>query len=224
MESPDYYEFLQISASAEPETIHRVYRFLAARFHPDNPETGDHEKFFLLTQAYAVLSSTERRAEYDAKRKETVPPEPLSSTIDFMDNLKGELNRRLAMLSVLYFQRRANPYSPNLSFLEIEERLGFPREFLEFTAWYLRSKGYVTRSDSSDFSLTAEGVDFVETQRANIPVLNKLLTKASGFFSRVEHSNTLPDQSSSAIPASPTPTNHDKKEFPRNEDSQTGEH
>ena len=65
MEIPDYYEFLQISANAEPETIHRVYRFLAARFHPDNPETGDHEKFFLLTQAYAVLSSTERRAEYD---------------------------------------------------------------------------------------------------------------------------------------------------------------
>jgi hypothetical protein len=80
----------------------------------------------LLTQAYAVLSSPERRAEYEASRNsETVPPEPISSTIDFMDNLKGELNRRLAMLAVLYFQRRANPYSPELSFLEIEERLGF---------------------------------------------------------------------------------------------------
>jgi curved DNA-binding protein CbpA len=213
MEIPDYYEFLQISANAEPETIHRVYRFLAARFHPDNPETGDDEKFFLLTRAYAVLSSPERRAEYDAKRKnDAVSEAPLSSTIDFMDNVRGELNRRLAMLSVLYFQRRANPYSPEVSFLEIEARLGFPREYLEFTVWYLRSKGYITRSDNWDFTLTAEGVDFVETQRVNIPVLNKLLTTGSGFFSRVERqSSTIPGQSSHAIPASSNPTNDDKK-------------
>ena len=176
MELLDYYEFLQISANAEPDTIHRVYRFLAARFHPDNPETGDEEKFFLLTQAYAVLSVSERRAEYDATRKNAAASTvPLSSTIDFMDNVKGELNRRLAILSILYFQRRSNPYSPELSSLDIEQRLGFPREYLEFTAWYLRSKGCVTRSDNSDFALTAEGVDFVESQRVNIPVLNKLL-------------------------------------------------
>ena len=28
----DYYEYLQISPKAEPATIHRVYRFMAARF------------------------------------------------------------------------------------------------------------------------------------------------------------------------------------------------
>ena len=37
----DYYEFLQISPHADYETIHRVYRYLASRFHPDNPDTGD---------------------------------------------------------------------------------------------------------------------------------------------------------------------------------------
>ena len=192
MEVPDYYEFLQINAKAEPDTIHRIYRFLAARFHPDNPETGDDEKFYLLTQAYSILSSPERRAEYDAKRKnEAASPEPLSSTIDFMDSIKGELNRRLAMLSVLYFQRRSNPYSPELSFLDIEARLGFPREYLEFTAWYLRSKGYITRSDNSDLALTAEGVDFVETQRVTMPVLNKLLSTDS-LSSRVDRQPTVP--------------------------------
>src|SRR5215470_4728799 len=96
MASPDYYEFLQINENAEPDTIHRVYRFLAARFHPDNPETGDHEKFFLLTQAYSVLSRPARRAEYDAKRRnETAPAEPLSSTIDFLDKAKGELKPQI---------------------------------------------------------------------------------------------------------------------------------
>ena len=215
MEIPDYYAFLQISANAEPETIHRVYRFLAARFHPDNPETGDDEKFFFLTQAYAVLSSPERRAEYDAMRKkETVAPEPLSSTIDFMDNAKGELNRRLAVLSVLYFQRRANPYSPEVSFLEIEKRLGFPREYLEFTAWYLRSKGYVTRSDNSDFTLTAEGVDFVETQRTNIPILNKLLTTGAG-LARDGSGTTRASKDAPSITA-----NDAAKAFPRNDNAQ----
>jgi len=63
---PDYYEFLQISPNAEPATISRVYRFLASRFHPDIPETGDAEKFVLLKQAYDVLSDPERRAGYNA--------------------------------------------------------------------------------------------------------------------------------------------------------------
>src|ERR1700758_2542300 len=69
MDIPDYYEFLQISPSAEPDTIHRVYRFLAARFHPDNQDTGDAEKFFLLKQAYDVLANPEGRAAYDATRR-----------------------------------------------------------------------------------------------------------------------------------------------------------
>ena len=52
----DYYEVLQISRNADPETIHRVYRIMVARFHPDNPRTGDPERFRLLRRAYHVLS------------------------------------------------------------------------------------------------------------------------------------------------------------------------
>jgi curved DNA-binding protein CbpA len=177
MDVSDYYEFLQISPNAEADTIHRVYRYLAARLHPDNPKTGDTERFFLLKEAYDVLSNPQRRADYDAARlKKTHDVVPLSTTVDFMDNMEGELNRRLAILALLYIQRRSRPYTPEVSLLEVETRMGFPRDYLEFTAWYLRNKGYITRSDNSDFTLTAEGVDFVESQRANIPILNKLLT------------------------------------------------
>ena len=52
----DYYETLQISANAEPETIHRVFRLLAQRFHPDNKESGNGARFRELTEAYQVLS------------------------------------------------------------------------------------------------------------------------------------------------------------------------
>jgi len=180
VEIPDYYEFLQISPNAEPDTIHRVYRFLAARLHPDNPNTGDPEKFFLLKQAYDVLSNPERRAEYDAAREADPSHEvPLSTTIDFMDSMEGELNRRLALLAVLYIQRRMNPNNPEVSLHEVERRMGFPRDYLDFTTWYLRNKGYITRADNSDFCLTADGVDFVESQRVHIPILNKLLTAGS---------------------------------------------
>ncbi|HUX43595.1 MAG TPA: DnaJ domain-containing protein [Terracidiphilus sp.] len=180
MKTPDYYEFLQISANADSDTIHRVYRFLAARFHPDNTESGDPEKFFLLKSAYDVLSDPQRRAEYDASWERQVPEQPpLSTTIDFMDQMEGEMNRRLALLTVLYHRRRTCPYAPEVSLSEIETRMGFPREYLDFTTWYLVRKEYITRADNSDFTLTAHGVDFVEENRGSLPILNKLLTSGT---------------------------------------------
>ncbi len=180
MKMPDFYEFLQISPNAEQATVHRVYRFLAGRFHPDNPVTGDAEKFVLLKQAFDVLSNPESRAEYDAAYKKEAPqPVPLSTSIDFLDSIDGELNRRLALLGLLYIKRRTNPYVPELSLAEIESRMGCPRDYLQFTTWYLVSKKYVTQTDSADYTLTALGVDFVEENRASVPVLNKLLTTGS---------------------------------------------
>ena len=55
VDAVDYYEVLQVSQNAEPETIHRVYRIMAARFHPDNRKTGDSERFLLFNEAYEVL-------------------------------------------------------------------------------------------------------------------------------------------------------------------------
>jgi hypothetical protein len=176
----DFYEFLQISPNAEPDTIHRVYRFLAARYHPDNPVSSDPEKFALLRLAYDTLSDPDRRAEYDANyQRESAGRPPLSTTVDFMDDIEGERNRRLAVLAVLYYRRRANPYAPEVGLAEIETHMGFPRDYLDFTTWYLLRKNYITRADNSDFTLTAEGVDYVETERVHIPVLNKLLTDGS---------------------------------------------
>jgi curved DNA-binding protein len=181
MSLPDYYEFLQISPNAEADTIHRVHKYLAMRFHPDNPQTSDPDKFHLLQRAYEVLSDERRRMEYNAARR--IPDggtAPLSSSVDFMDNTAGELNRRLAVLALLYLRRRACPNEPTVSLFDIEARMGFPREYLDFTLWYLQRKGYITRADNGEASLTADGVDFVETQRHGFPVLNRLLTSGDG--------------------------------------------
>lgn len=171
----DYYEFLQISPNADVDTIHRVYRFLAARFHPDNPGSGNPEHFRMLKTAYDVLSDRVRRAQYDASRRQQ-PSEPFSESIDFMDSMEGELNRRLAVLAVLYHRRRASTNLPEVSLAEIEDRMGFPRDYLEFTLWYLLKKGYVSKGDNAQYTLTADGVDFVEAHRVDFPNLNKMLT------------------------------------------------
>jgi len=175
----DYYEFLQISPHADADTIHRVYRFLAARLHPDNKETGHAENFQLLKKAYDVLSNPVTRAAYDASRGYQEQP-PFSASVDFMDTLDGEVNRRLAVLAILYYRRRTTPNFPEVSLAEIEDRMGFPRDYLDFTMWYLSKKGYITRADNAQFTLTAEGVDYVEAERVNMPILNRLLTSGSG--------------------------------------------
>jgi hypothetical protein len=177
---PDYYEFLQISPNAEPATISRVYRFLASRFHPDIPGTGDAAKFLLLKQAYDVLSDPKRRAAYDSNCKKQPPePVPLSNSVDFMNSNDGELNRRLAVLALLYIQRRIKPFTPQVPLAEVERRMGFPRDYLDFTMWYLKSKEYITIADNSDHTLTAQGVVLVESNRATIQLFNRLLSDRS---------------------------------------------
>jgi curved DNA-binding protein len=175
----DYYDVLQLSPKAELETIRRVYRIMAARFHPDNPDSGDQERFLLLSDAYKVLSDPEHRSQYDAMRgEEKQLPLPVFQNKAFVDDKEGEANRRLGVLCLLYAQRRRDTEHPNTSLLELEETMGIPREHLEFTLWYLRQKRYVLMSDGADCSLTVEGVDFVEEHAPAQSILTKLLQRA----------------------------------------------
>jgi hypothetical protein len=173
----DYYEFMQISPSAEPQTIQRVYRMLAARYHPDNPETGDMEKFVLLQEAYRVLSDSDARAKYDTDcSTQRAQPLPIFELKEFVVGIDAEVNRRLGALCLLYNQRRSTPDSPGMSLLELENKMSLPREHLEFTVWYLRDKGFVRRDDATaDMIITSDGVDFVESNRPANRIVYKLL-------------------------------------------------
>jgi len=67
MTKRDYYEILGVSKSATPEEIKKAYRKVAIQFHPDKNQ-GDkaaEEKFKEAAEAYEVLSSAEKRAQYD---------------------------------------------------------------------------------------------------------------------------------------------------------------
>lgn len=175
----DYYELLQISPNAEPETIHRVFRMLAARYHPDNPQSGDAQRFMLLNEAYSVLSDPQRRADYDilyhARRLEPIGVFHLR---EFALGIDGEANRRMGVLCLLYSRRRSNPESCGMSVLEFENLMSLPREHLSFTLWYLREKGLIRQAEGSDFVITAEGVDWVEQHLPRNKILYHLLKAA----------------------------------------------
>ena len=53
--------------------------------------------------------------------------------------------------------------------------MALPREYLDFTLWYLRAKGYVQAEDNSDFSLTAAGMDYLESESSHNQMARELM-------------------------------------------------
>src|SRR5436190_15398190 len=161
--SVDHYETLQISPNADPDTIQRVFRLLAQRFHPDNKESGDADRFRALHDAYSVLSVPERRAQYDvhhqALRQERWR---FAASATGASDFEIEQQLRSTILEILYARRRAEPDNPSFSPYELTQLTGQPREHLAFTMWYLGQKKYVMRDDQSRLTITADGVDYVE--------------------------------------------------------------
>jgi curved DNA-binding protein CbpA len=160
----DFYDVLQISTKADPETIHRIYRILAQRFHPDNATTGDAERFRTITEAYQVLSDPERRAQYDVHYGEHRRERSrlIAEMVRAQTDVEFEQLARMTILEALYARRRLEPRQPGVFDGDLEELTGRAREQLEFTLWYLGQKGLIDRADGSRIAITAAGVEYFE--------------------------------------------------------------
>jgi curved DNA-binding protein CbpA len=170
----DHYETLQVSHNADPDTIHRIYRILAQRFHPDNQETGSVDIFRMLTESYQVLADPEKRAAYDVRHREA-----RCLTWKIFDQstsalgVEAERRKREGVLSLLYRKRISEPDKPSMNLKELEEMLGVPKEHLEFTLWFLRENQQAKRSDNARFEITLKGVEEAEAilERKTVPML-----------------------------------------------------
>jgi curved DNA-binding protein CbpA len=158
----DYYESLQVSPNADFETIERVYRFLAKRYHPDNTQTGNADGFRMVVEAFSVLSDPEKRAAYDVRYERTRRRE-WSALLETPVTEGNGTDQKIrdSVLSLLYRARRHDVLNPGMGIIDLERLTGCPRKHMEFHIWYLKEKGWIERADDGRFAITAAGVDAV---------------------------------------------------------------
>jgi curved DNA-binding protein len=177
----DYYEILQLSPNADLETIERVFRMLAKRYHPDNGSTSDVNKFNTLVNGYRLLSDPEKRAAYDVRyEKERALKWKLFQEGSSSEGLETDGRIQQGILSLLYVTRRRDASNPGMGILELERVLGCPEKHMEFHIWYLKEKGWIERTDNGGFAITAEGVD-AATEQDILLRKDRLLPESNGF-------------------------------------------
>ncbi len=165
----DYYEILQVSPNADADTVERVFRHLAKKFHPDNTSSGDTDRFRVVMEAHKILSDPGARAAYDVKHTEHWNQKwQLASEASNRTAFGDDRETRDSLLSLLYVQRRRSMKHPGMGELELAMLLRVPHELVEFHLWYLKAKGWVERLDTGMLAITARGVDEVEQGRLRL--------------------------------------------------------
>lgn len=180
----NYYQLLQVNREAHSTIIRYAYRFLAAMYHPDNSETGDAEKFRVITEAWRTLSDEGKRAAYDmslgAEEAQPGHPRPGGGAAPGGAPRQGgglglpkivktgvsweEIELRLAILQILLDARRKKPKSGGASAKMIMDVLQLNDvEVVEYALWYLREKGHIEPGERL-FMITANGVDYIVDQ------------------------------------------------------------
>jgi curved DNA-binding protein CbpA len=172
----DYYEILEISPNATSETIDRIFRYFAQRYHPDNPDTGDRLHFDGIFEAYNTLRDPVKRAQYDIRRRSHSGSRwKLAEEASDSKGIERDVDIQNKLLSILYVKRRQDISEPGIGDLELERLLGCPAEHLQFPLWYLKEKGWIGKTERGTFAITAEGVDRANSEHHR-KTTNKLLT------------------------------------------------
>lgn len=166
----DYYEIMELEPSANAETIESQFFELGQKLHPKVPVTGDQEKFELLTEAFQILRTSESRKEYDSLYSQYNSESSSSENeIDDSDaqlenmDLVKEADDRILLMKLYYERRRTSPKNPGMAGGSLEGAMNCSPTMLEFHLWYCLQKGWLFREEGGQLSISAEGVDHVES-------------------------------------------------------------
>ena len=176
----DHYEILQLSQSADNETLERIFRLLAKRYHPDNLESGNEERFREVHEAYETLKDPAARAAYDVRydRNKNMQWEVFDQSA--IPGGHAEDQRILdGILALLYVARRKDPEFGGVGSLDLERKLGVPREHLEFPFWYLKKKGWAETLQSGQLAITIDGIEEIVSREEMAPA-RRMLTEVAG--------------------------------------------
>jgi hypothetical protein len=184
----NFYELLQVDRDAHATIIRYAYRFLAAMYHPDNGETGNAEKFRIVSEAWRTLSDEGKRAAYDmslgvkeASKASSATQKTPQQKSEFgrqgLPNIPktnltwNEIELRIAVLQVLLAARRQNPKTGGASGKMLMDCLNIDNVTdIEFALWYLREKGFAEMGERA-FTITAEGLDYLTDALSKTQVL-----------------------------------------------------
>src|SRR5215469_10361387 len=174
----DYYEVLEVSPNANSETIERVFRYLAQRYHPDNGVTGDRPRFDLILEAHDTLRDAIKRIQYDLEHKRrSEDRSKLAEEICDSEGIGRDVAIQTKLLSLLYVKCRKNVRNPGIGDGELALLLDCPAEHLDFHLWYLKEKRWIAKKEDGLFAITIEGVDRASSESHG--KAEKLLTDQS---------------------------------------------
>lgn len=181
------YQLLHVDRDAHVTIIRYAYRFLAAQYHPDNGETGDAEKFRIITEAWKTLSDEGKRAAYDMSlgaqeqtrggTQHKAQPKVNEFGRDALPTMVkagiswNEIELRLAILQVLLAARKKKPASGGASGKMLMDCLQLDSIIeIEFALWYLREKRYIETGERV-FMITGIGLDYLTDQLSKTQIL-----------------------------------------------------
>ena len=104
----NYYDELEVSKTASPEMIGKVYKILAKKYHPDTTKEANkqaaEEKFKIISEAYEVLSDEEKRKKYDLQLEQSNP------TISYEEYMNVIRQRDTLNNNVINLQNQLNQF------------------------------------------------------------------------------------------------------------------
>jgi curved DNA-binding protein CbpA len=141
---------------------------LAQRYHPDNRETGNQEKFRRVVEAHTVLIDPVKRAAHDVfLAGEDKIRFKLFDTVQSSEGVQAEVRKRMGILRLLYAKRLTDAQRPAMRGRDFAELLACPLEHLDFALWMLREQRLICRSDSNLFEITWQGVQAFEAEQGD---------------------------------------------------------
>ncbi|HEY9678082.1 MAG TPA: J domain-containing protein [Drouetiella sp.] len=181
------YQLLHVDRDAHVTIIRYAYRFLAAQYHPDNGETGDAEKFRVITDAWKTLSDEGKRAAYDMSlgaqeqksgaAQHKAQPKVNEFGRDTLPTMVkagiswNEIELRIAILQVLLAARKKKPATGGASGKMLMDCLQIENiTEIEFALWYLREKHYIETGERV-FMITGVGLDYLTDQLSKTQIL-----------------------------------------------------
>jgi hypothetical protein len=181
------YQLLQVDRDSHVTIIRYAYRFLAAMYHPDNGETGDAEKFRIITDAWKTLSDESRRQAYDmslnmkdqAKGQTQHKAQPVinefgKQSLPVLPKTGlsyNEVELRLAILQIMLTARKKKPRDGGCSMGMIMEILGVTLTESEFALWYLRERHFIETGERV-FMITGAGLDYLVDNLGKVQALD----------------------------------------------------